>query len=248
MFRIICVLIFCLFTGFDLFACPQGKYAVRSHDRGSYYRADGTFVSSAHIKAHCKEFSPSYQYFLDRFKEEISPLWPHKNEKSAPWTEEQKIRVIEALDELPQILKSEKIKGIYRMKKSKDGPNPGAGAEGIIVLYDSAFKNDRNLARILAHELAHQSYYELSEIKRQDYRRATDWKLKASKDLSVFYWVERKSGFVEEDGKNSPQEDYANNLEYFIFSPDKLKEVMPAAYDWFRKEFRNKLKLNQEKK
>lgn len=51
---------------------------------------------------------------------------------------------------------------------------------------------------------------------------------------------------MEEDGKISPTEDYANNLEHFINDPDKLKNKTPLAYEWFKKRFGSKLEKKKE--
>jgi hypothetical protein len=62
------------------------------------------------------------------------------------------------------------------------------------------------------------------------------------------YWAGRKDGYIEVDGKNSHEEDYANNLEHFLYDPDKLKKVTPSAYDWIKKRFGDSFKLKEEKK
>ncbi len=141
---------------------------------------------------------------------------------------------------------SEKILEIYRLKKSKDYPNPASNSDGILALYDSSFDNSRNLARILTHELGHQNYNDLKESDKQDYRRATNWDFELGIDRK-YYRIGRKSGYVEEDGNTSPEEDYANNLEYFIYNPDKLRQVTPNAYEWIKKRFGPKLKLKERK-
>ncbi len=117
----------------------------------------------------------------------------------------------------------------------------------MIVLYDTAFSSKIGTQRIMAHELIHQVYVDLPERERQDYRRAAGWALEMETDGNLYYYG-RKTGYVEEDGKISPEEDYANNMEYFIFSPDKLKTITPNAYGWFSKKYGEKLKLKGNKK
>ncbi len=58
----------------------------------------------------------------------------------------------------------------------------------------------------------------------------------------VYYSERRESGYIEPDGMSSANEDYANNLEHFIFNSDKLKKITPSAYDWFSKRYGTKFK------
>ncbi len=57
----------------------------------------------------------------------------------------------------------------------------------------------------------------------------------------------RSDGVLVKPSYTSPEEDYANNLEYFIYNPDKLKQVTPNAYEWIKKRFGPKLKLKERK-
>lgn len=228
--------------------CDSKQYAVKAHHRKAYIRADGTSVSESSVKAHCKDRSISSIYFQERIKDERPLNWPHKNEQTSSWSEEEKVRTIEALEDLPKILRADALKGLYRMKRSKDFPNPASFANGTIVLYDSAFEAQRNLSRIIAHELAHQLFMSSTKEQKRDYRLATGWKLEPGPDLIHVYWESRAEGYVEDDGRTSVEEDYANNLEYFIFAPDKLKVTTPMAYEWLKKEYGHKLELKREKK
>ena len=151
------------------------------------------------------------------------------------------------MDELPDELLSNKISGFYRLKKSKDHPNPASGSEGDIVIYNSAFDSTSSLGQIVAHELAHQNYDELRETERRDYRHATGWHLELDPEGTIF-WAGRKVGYVEDDGKNSHEEDFANNVEYYLFRPEKLKKITPTTFDWIRKHFGENFKLQRAKK
>lgn len=62
------------------------------------------------------------------------------------------------------------------------------------------------------------------------------------------YWVGRESGYVEEDGKSSREEDFANNIEHFLYDSDKLKKITPSAYDWIKKHYGEQFKLKEIKK
>ncbi len=221
--------------------CPPGHYVVRSHPRVGFVRSDGTVVKPTTVRTYCKELTYGYEYSQKRFKKGNPKDWPHRNEKPGVWTDSEKEQMIEALEGLPEFLLSDRIEGFYRLKKSKDFPNPASHAEGIIAIYDSAFANPSGLERILAHEFIHQSYKDLSEKERQDYRRATGWHYKVEPDRQ-FYWVGRKDGYIADDGKTSHEEDFANNLEHFLYDPDKLKKVTPSAHEWIKKKYGDKLK------
>jgi hypothetical protein len=180
--------------------CPPGQYRVRGHNRSGYVRSNGTVVGPANVKSYCKLLTKAYEYSKERFKKGVPANWPHSTEKAGAWTEGEKERIIETLEELPDVLLSDKIAGIYRLKKSKDIPNPASSSDGVIVIYDSGFDTSRNLERIVAHELSHQNYRDLSNAEKQDYRRATGWHLKLESNGKIF-WVGRKDGYIEEDEK-----------------------------------------------
>jgi hypothetical protein len=224
--------------------CPEGQYPVRSHPRRAYFKADGTFVRATQVSKSCRERTKEYDFWFGRLKDGPPPSWPHKAEKSAQWTDDERQRVLEALGELPEELWDQTIKGIYRLKRSKDHPNPSSYGGSMIVLYDNAFGEDRRLARLIAHEIAHHKYakFENEDIG-TSYRRATGWRPEIKgRD---FYWTGRKDGYVEEDGAREPDEDFANNLDHFLFDPERLQKVTPKAYDWIKKQFSDKFKIKR---
>lgn len=141
--------------------CSEGLYRVRSHPRRAYYKTDGTYVSATRVAGSCREKRKGHDFWNQKLKEGHPRDWT-KKEKSIKWAEEERERVLEALSDLPEILWPKSLDGIYRMSKSKDYPNPASHGGAFVVLYDTAFEKKHRLARILAHELAHQNYEELS--------------------------------------------------------------------------------------
>lgn len=230
--------------------CPQGTYHVRSHPRSAYYRADGTFVSATHVHESCREKSAVDDLWASRLKNGFPPGWENKSEKPAKWTEEQRERVLEALGELPEALQRTPLKGIFRLSKSIFYPNPASDDnEGTMALYDSAFDKDRRLARILAHELAHEHYMALSDPDQSSYRKALGWtKLEYELESRKFFYKERAGNFVANDGRQGPREDFSNNLEYYLFEPNVLQEKSPKAFDWMKKHFGDKFKIGKGSK
>ncbi len=241
------ILFFCFVTKARALECTSSQYLVQSHFRKAYVRSDGTHVSSSQVKAHCKELTRELIFLKDRFKNGIPQDWPHRKEISKKWTESEKQRIIEAVATFPEDIIRDSIEGLYRLNKSKDYPNPATSSDKVITIYDSAFDPNRNISRILAHEFLHHAYRDLAEKNRQDYRRATGWRLELEKDGKI-YWVGRESGYVEEDGKLSHEEDFANNVEHFLYDSDKLRKVTPAAYEWIKKHYGEQFKLKEIKK
>ncbi len=173
--------------------------------------------------------------------------WPHHKEKQKIWTDEEKERVLEALGELPEALLGKYPIDIYRMEKSatSDG-NPSTSADGIIVLYDSAFDQSHNLAEVLAHKLAHENYRHLSPEDIKSYAEENGWN--NPKDIGGSdIWIPTRTNYVEPDGRDSPWEDYANNVEYILFHPEKLRAKTPSAYDRIKHHFGDNFKIRGRK-
>lgn len=128
------------------------------------------------------------------------------------------------------------------MQKSKDVSNPATNSnKNEIVLYDEAFSKNKNLSRIFAHEFAHQLYGKMTEFEKLDYRRGTGAILDYKENGDID-WIGRENGYIEPDGRSSFEEDFANNLEHFIYNSDKLKTITPGAYNWFNKKYGTKPK------
>ena len=226
--------------------CIRNQYLVRGHHRRAYTRSDGTFVSAAKVKPYCKEKTKAYDYVETHLKQGLPLGWPHLSEKPKAWTQFEKERLIEIIEEIPEILLNKDI-DFFRAQKSKDFPNPASNTKGSIVLYDTAFNKGRSLGRIISHELAHQNFYDLSEVVRRDFRRVHGWRLELDSKGKI-YWGGRQEGYIEDDGKTSDEEDYANNVEHYLYNPDKLKEVTPQGFQWIQKQFGKNFKLKREKK
>ncbi|MNJ92605.1 hypothetical protein D3C87_102780 [compost metagenome] len=222
--------------------CPEGQYWVIGHHRSSYVKADGTLVAATNVRAHCKTYSKVYTEWNSKFKNTPPLGWPHKSEVFKNWTVEEKERALEALGQLPEELWNKKVLGIYRSSKSRESPNPATSADGIIVLYDEAFGKTSNLSRVLSHELSHQAYTDLSKEQREDYGFTTNW---FSLDKAKDKYISRKDGFVQDDGRESPEEDFSNNVEYYLFAPNELKKITPHAYRWIENHFGDKFKLRK---
>ena len=230
--------------------CPSGQHWVRAYHRKSYTRGDGVFVSSTEVRAHCQSNPPSFTVWSPRLKSGIPPKWEHPTEKAKLWTEDERGRVLEALSLLPNSLLVDSVQGIYRLIQFKEyAANPAAGFENNIALYDPAFQTRQNLTRILAHEFAHKLYRHFYDIDRgQEYARIADWKSYTNPKTAEKVIYTFRDQFVEEDGSFGPDEDFSNNIEYFLFEPKKLKKVSPKIYDWIEKKYGPKFKIGKGSK
>lgn len=154
-------------------------------------------------------------------------------------------RVLEALEELPSQMAHSEVVSISRASKSIVQSNPATWEPGHIILYDQAFSNKHLLGRIIAHETAHQIFFDLKEEDRNDYRWAANWLAKDKKRTDFFG---RATGYVQDDGRASPEEDFANNVEYLLFDEPALIKTTPQAHRWLRSYFGASFKLSELKK
>ena len=162
--------------------------------------------------------------------------WDFPLEKSVAWKEVEKERVLKSLSRLPAKFKSLTISGIFRMQVGEIG-NPGTTSENNIVLYDRTFDGPFYADRIIAHEMSHVLYSSLSANQVNSYVKKMNWHFTGGS------WV-RSGDFVDQNARLSPAEDFATNLEYFLFDSEKLKVATKAASQWFIDNFGQDFKLN----
>lgn len=195
-------------------ACKQGEHWVRAHHRRAYTRADGAVVAASEISAHCRKNSVGFEYWNPKKKADVPPGWQHPEEKPKAWTEEEWEKVLEALSELPEILWSQTIEGVHRLRKSRYPDNPAAGEPKKIAIYDAGFEPKQNLAQILAHELAHELYRNISEADRESYQHATHWFERKVGDRILVVRGRSEKQFIKDDGVDSP----ADQQQYRVLS------------------------------
>jgi hypothetical protein len=227
--------------------CLLGEHWVRAYHQSAYTRTDGTQVGGSDHAAGCQKDRKTDKVWRNRLKSTFPTRWENKKEKPKSWTEEEKERVLEALSNLPDALLLEAVEGIYRMENYLSYPsNPAANHEHQIVLYDSAFGHKQNLPRIIAHEFAHSLYRQSYDIdKGVGYANAAEWIAVPVGESREIMLVPNRDGFVAEDGKEGPAEDFSNNIEYFLFNPRELQIKTPKVYDWIRQRYGDKFKLGK---
>lgn len=209
--------------------CPSGKYPVSSHFRTDYYRSDGTHISAANVDSSCREYRIQKPLIIN-FSKNRPADWPHKNEKFKHWTEREKAEISKILNNLPAILTQIGKLHLYRASKSESVDNPATNAPfaNIITIYDSI--NGHNKNRVLAHELAHILYNNLSPEELNSYHSIAEWK----KDRGTF--TTKRISFTQPDGIINPEEDFANNVESFIFNKTEFGESKTIP-QWLKKLF-----------
>ena len=201
--------------------CPEGTYYVISHYRTDYTRKDGVYVKAADVKQSCREYT-FLKPLKSIFKNTAPQYCPNKNEKFKRWTAKEKKEIDRILNSLPKALTSVGELNLYRAKTSRWGPNPATSAakESIITIYDNAAGN--GLKKVLAHELAHLLWFNLDRDNREKYFAASEWLLDAKGDV-----INQRSMVIEEDGRLSPEEDFANNIGNLISDKNHKKKLTP---------------------
>lgn len=174
----------------------------------------------------------------------IKKYWSEKlaaPSKPFPPFDEAKLAVLRSiLAELPKSFEPRNLKAVVGASGNPDplsATSPASGSKEYIILFPKAFTDLGLLKRVLAHEVVH-------------FLARREWRGSFEKYKSISGWsslpkgmVYRKGSFVEIDGQFSAEEDFANNIEYFMFDPSKLKATNPEIFAWIQKNFAKSLIL-----
>ncbi|OFZ81783.1 MAG: hypothetical protein A2583_11140 [Bdellovibrionales bacterium RIFOXYD1_FULL_53_11] len=226
--------------------CDKGRHHVASHPRSAYYRSDGTYVSAATVRSHCRDNQNGFEFWRDKIKTDRPDQWPYTEEKSKKWSVEEKEKLLDALGNLGNLFNLDSIKGIFRLDRSIYYPNPASvSKDGKIVIYDSAFDAGRSLDGILTHEISHILYWNLGKSEKDAYLKIAGWEKSGNPNAQ---YIPTRDGYVEPDGRLSPDEDFANNMEYLFSNPQKLREVSPKIFIWLNEKYQKKINSNKDVK
>ena len=210
---------------------------VKGYTRRGYRRSDGTLVKAARVKAHCRIYDGEEIGILARLKDRKPVGW-YGAEKFREWRNGEKARVLRIIKNLPHKRLKEVEFSIYRVKTGRDPRNPAISipipSDYTIHLYDSAFSQSFNLHDIVIHEIAHSLYLSMNKQDRDRYLAVSQWSKEKSKDTHT---TQRK-GFVKRDGIDSPNEDFANNVESYFSLPGLLKKKNPDIHEWMKHYFK----------
>lgn len=200
-----------------------------------------TFSCTQECEKFCNTKCEPDSYWKSKIKDGRPVKWEPPTEKSTSWTNEEKEKLQAVLGQLPDAFKKVAFKGFYRMQRSSAIGNPGSIAElgQEIVVYNSAFDGPGlSLDRIVAHELSHAIFLNFSKSEIKDYERSLGWSV-ASKGQA------RSGPFISSAARDNVDEDFANNIEYFLFAPEILKSKVPNAYSWILNKFSKNFKLKE---
>jgi len=226
----IAMLLLFLLTLFNAQAnsCPEGTYSIQNHPRQAYYKNDGTHVSSTTVSSYCRHYRDD-GLLKEQFLLEKPKKWPHPKEKFKECLKEKQKIVSKILKSIPKILTNIGKLEIYCAQKSEVSNNPATCApeKKIIVLYDSSF--NMNTKKIIIHELAHLLWSRLSDKEKQSYFDVSKWR----KFDNIYIY--NRASFSAPDGKNGPEEDFANNIEYYFTKPINFKRGFPQIDSWIKK-------------
>ena len=206
--------------------CPEGTYFVSEYYREAYHRNDGTYVSASNVNDYCRNYRGDGP-LVPVFKSKMPSRWPHGKEIFRKCSDQEEKKIASILKAAPKTLNQIGQMQVFCAVKSDSEDNPASSApsDKMIVLYDLAFKSDTT--KIVIHELAH-IFYDLLSIKERDsYWMASDWKSKKGQPP----YTERTT-FSADDGMMSPDEDFANNVEYYFSETQSFKIHFPKIFLW----------------
>ena len=151
--------------------CPSGQYLVRSHHRSGHYRSDGAYVSPTTVSGYCKNYR-NYKPAEIRF---------HRVKRAGPsrtlyknFSKKEEAQIKRAFKKLPKILTGVGKISFYRQNRGMNPRNPASVnyKNKRITIYDSISEYD--MERVVAHELAHFLYGNLSEKELDSYLLAEE--------------------------------------------------------------------------
>jgi hypothetical protein len=198
------------------------------------------------VAAHCQADPPGISEWIKKIKPGMPARWEYRAERPGKWKDDEIERVLEALSALPKALLAPSIGGLYRGARSaQHDSNPAAGLEGHVVLYDAAFNESNVLARVIAHELAHEEFRQLPDSETISYLRENDWVQITNQITRKKTYVANRDGFVADDGQETPGEDFSNNIEFYLFESELLRRKTPSAYRWISRKFGDTFKIRK---
>jgi hypothetical protein len=165
----------------------------------------------------------------------IDPFWTLKlNSETKPFSRLQgnDLRAIKiALSKMPKSFRPKSLKAIVKASGPGDISSlssPASSSDEYLILFPKGFLNPDQMPRIILHELSH-------------FMLEREWKSKFSKYKEFSGWnslsgrqAYRSGDFVDPDGRFSADEDFSNNIEFYLFEPEILKEKSPSLYSWIK--------------
>ena len=226
--------------------CLPGKHWVAPHFRRAYIKYDGTRVTAAQIKGHCRKNPRGYKEWHQRLSNKRPKIWGYTKEKSKKWSIEEIERFLSAISVLPDRLVDLDGSQVYRMFRSQDGENPATTnpPQKDITLYDLAFVHEDSLAQILSHELSHILFEALSPGEKREFANEAGWVARNIMGREYYFPKEGKLN-IKSDSIKSLEEDFANHIELYLFRAGIVRTKSIKGYRWIRNKFGQKFKIKE---
>lgn len=193
----------------------------------------GTFSCPSRCESYCRK---KLDCTLDSFwhKRLNSNPSPFK-----PLTGNEKELVINALSKLPKTFRPRSLKAIVKASGSDplSRSNPASSSDEFIILFPATFSSNIPIDRVLFHEMIHQMSLNEWSKTLSDYKKAVQWA-----DNSP---TPRAGEFLDPDGRSSAEEDLANNVESYVFEPEKLKLASIKIHSWIEKNLKSQIKFEK---
>jgi hypothetical protein len=217
----------------DTNAKPGAKDCIQTC---SVFRVDmGTFDCPSKCERYCnsqvKEKCIVDNYWLEKLNAESKPF--------QSLTPTDKVAIARQLSKMPKSFRPKSLKAIVRASQPDfiSPQNPASSSDEYIILFPSASITS-SLDRVLFHEIVHHLTQREWANLFTDYKKKFGW-------IRSGRIIERAGNFVDPDGRISAEEDFANNVEYYIFDSKKLSQISPQISTWIDKRLKSKLKMEK---
>lgn len=172
--------------------------------------------------------------FMHRFSDKPPEYWDSSTEIFKTWMTSEKETILSAINETPDYSEMENFY-FYRAVKSEFAENPATIDTGTrsVAFFDVFFKSEKK-SKILVHESGHYLYLKLSAPDKDKFLFLSGW----SPDKNKPSVLAPPLNLIQDDSKNSHDEDFANHLEEYYSSPEKYKKQRPLLFDFFNNRFK----------
>lgn len=235
MFLRVLIIAHALFISFSCNAleCEWWQTKVKSHPVKNHQR-NGEAVKDHLRKEHCREKWKHSNTAIHLFKNDVPKSWPNKSEKFKQWTRLEISKLLDVYSKLPDWIRNENI-SLYRAQKSIFPTNIATTdiTTDSIAFYDTAMS--RNLYTVaFQHELAHVLYKKLSVAEINKISELSGWRIEVKKNK--VYELPPEIPIIK-DSVISIEEDFSNLIEVYLQNSDKLKQLKPKLFQYFKKRF-----------
>lgn len=200
-----------------------------------------TFTCKSNCEKYCNDRSSrkchTKESWQQKLKTGLPPRWPFAREKASPLSKEERELLEKILQRLPDSFPIDELTGIYKISSAKSLSTMGTPStylDGQIVLYQRAFDQPGDLTHYLIHELAHHMHETKLKDKFTDYKKSLQWTSET-----------RPGPFLRSNGRQSPEEDFADNFEAYVLDPASFEQTVPKASSWMKKNFKDQFRLRE---